>query len=221
MAITTHAQLLTAIADYTTRNDLTSVDDDFVLMCESRLNYGSDDPVFPTPPLRVRQMEERATASITGEYLALPTDFLQVKSLRLTSTAQPRMLRPLVTNNFDAQVDGSLGGTPFYYDIVGGELRFNPIATSGTVEMVYYEKLPPLVSNDPNWLLTASPNIYLNGCLLEAAIYIQEDRDIEKYGRIFSGLVHGMNTSGKQSSQPTPLVARSDVRPASRRYARA
>lgn len=190
-------------------------------MVEARLNNG-DDGGFPTPPLRVRHMEERSTATITGEYLALPTDFLDIKSLRITSITPPRILRPLTTGSFDIIKDGArTGASPTHYEIVGGELRLNPIASSGTLEMIYYEKIPPLVSNDPNWLLTLSPNIYLYGVLLEAAIFTKEQTDIGLYGPLFSGLVQGLNDSGRDSSLEAPLIARSDVRPASRRHARA
>ncbi len=221
MSITTHAELLTALASYSGRSGLTAVDDDFVLMVEARLNMGVDG-AFPTPPLRVRQMEERSTATITGEYLALPDDFLEIKSLRLTSVTPPRILTPVSTGSFDQVVHGSeTGASPDRYEIVGGEIRMNPIATSGTLEMIYYEKIPPLVSNDPNWLLTLAPNIYLFGVLLEAAIFVKEPNDVALYGGLFSAQVQGLNDSGRDSSLESPLVARSDVRPGSRRYARA
>lgn len=220
MPITTHAELLTAIGNYTARDDLTSVDDDFVLLCEARLNHGAEDREFNTPPLRHREMENRATATMTGEYLALPTDFLSMISVRVTSTASPRMLRPMVTGSFDSNLDTSRAGTPVFYDIIGDELRLQPAPTSGTLEMIYYQNIPPLASNSPNWLLTAYPNIYLYGSLLEASIYMQNDNDILKYARLFSGVVEGANDSGRDASVPTPLVARSDHMVGGRRYAR-
>tara|TARA_Y100000593_G_scaffold79484_1_gene148001 strand:- start:2311 stop:2976 length:666 start_codon:yes stop_codon:yes gene_type:complete len=213
MSITTHSELLTAIANYTEQSNLTAVDDDFVVLAEARLNHGSDDPAFPTPALRIRKMMQRTTATLTGEYLSLPTDFLEMKLLRVTSTARPCRLEPVSVAHMDQILDTSLGGVPRYFAIVGSELRLSPIPTSGTVEFTYYKEIPPLATNDPNFLLQDSPNTYLYGALLEAAIYNDDDADIAKYGRLFAGLVSSLNISGRDAELPSPLYSRLGVSP--------
>lgn len=224
MSITTHAELLTAVADYlgARGTDLSSVDDDFVLLCEARLNYGNKDPDprLQSPALRCRRMEQRATATATGEYVQLPTDYLAMKSLKLTGTTPPRQLKAMPKDNFDTLLDTSVGGTPVWYEVINNEIRLAPIPTSSALEILYYKYIPALVSNDPNWLLTAHPGVYLYGTLLEAAIYIKENNDIERFGREFSSLVTALNEADEDGAHASPIVARSEVRPIQNAYLR-
>lgn len=224
MSITTHDQLLTAVADYlgARGTDLASVDDDFVLLCEARLNYGNadPDPRLQSPALRCREMEQRATATATGEFIALPTDYLAMKALKLTGTSPPRQLKAMPKMQFDAVLDTSDSGTPVWYEVINNEIRLAPIPTSSALEILYYKKIPALVSNDPNWLLSDHPGIYLYGTLLEAAIYIKEDSDFERFGRQFSSMVTSLNNMEEEGAHASPLVARSEVRAISNSYVR-
>ena len=207
MSISTHAELLTAVSDYIgKRTDLGDVDDDFVVLAEARMNYGNYG-AFSTPPLRVRQMELRADLSPTGEYVSLPSDFLEIKYLKDTASNPECLLTPVPSGMFDRVLSNSSAGKPKYYDIVGTQIRINPPPSSGTLEILYYQAIPPLASNDPNWLLTANPAVYLYGSLLEAAIYIDEIEDITKYGAIFSGLIQGLQVAGSDSGRGQPMVA--------------
>lgn len=215
MSIATHAELLTAVSDYIgKRSDLGAVDDDFVVLCEARLNFGNYGSM-PTPPLRVRQMELRADLSPTGEYVSLPSDFLDIKYLKVTSTSPECAMQPMPSGMFDRKLTNSSGGTPRWYDIVGTEIRLNPVPTSATLEILYYQQIPALATTDPNWLLTANPAIYLYGTLLEAAIYIDQDEDIVKYGSLFSGLIQGMQVAGSDSSRGQPMAMQNPIRPRS------
>ena len=220
MAITNFTELKAAILDYSTRTDLTTQDDDFVLLTEARLNYGSDDPVFPTPPLRVRQMQQRSTATVSAEFLELPGDFLEAIDFQLNTT--PKCDLEYVTPEiFDTRYDTSITGRPSHFTIVGNEFRFYPSPSgSNTAELLYYKKIPDLATNSTNWLLAAYPNIYLYGGLLELSIYVQADADVQKYGRLFSGSLKGMSRSGRDSKYMVPLRARNDVRPPSSRKVR-
>ena len=212
MAITTHAQLLTAVSDYIgRRTDLGSVDDDFVVLAEARMNFGDYGGAFPTPPLRVRQMVSRDTLSPTSEYTTLPTTYLEAISAKLTSSTPDKPLVALQMATFDRECPSSSAGEPSYYAIVGTEMRIGPVQ-SCTIEFLNYRTIPPLASNDPNWLLTANPGVYLYGCLLEAAIYIDEVEDIAKYGNIYAGLMRGMQSSGSDSSIGKPIQAQSGIR---------
>ncbi len=207
MPITTHAELLTAVSDYIGgRSDLGSVDDDFVVLCEARLNHGNYDVGgFSTPPLRARRMQTRASVAVTTEYTDISSlNFLEPIYAKLTSTNPDKHLKALPQAMFDTQCPSSSSGEPIYYSIFGDELRIGPVQ-SVTVELGHYRTIPPLVSTDPNWLLTDNPGVYLYGALLEAAIYIDEPEDIQKFGRIFSGLVLGMQASGSDSSRAAPM----------------
>jgi hypothetical protein len=68
LAISTYAELLTAIQNY--ENDTSSIvtdrDDEWVTLCEQRIHYGSGVPGQPfySPPLRIRAMEQAFTIRI-------------------------------------------------------------------------------------------------------------------------------------------------------------
>ena len=72
------------------------------------------------------------------------------------------------------------GGKPYYFTLVGGsstqlEVLRSPDQTY-TSSIVYYTRIPALTdSATTNWLLTANPDIYLFGALVEAEPYLKND----------------------------------------------
>jgi hypothetical protein len=83
MALSTYAQLQTSIGDWLNRSDLTATIPDFISLAEAQIER----------TLRTRQMIVRANASFDSQYGAVPADFLETKSLKLTSTNPPRPCR--------------------------------------------------------------------------------------------------------------------------------
>ena len=171
MALTTYTELKTSIGDWLNRTDLTSAIADFISLAEAQIER----------QLRTRQMITRANADISTEYAALPSDFLETKSFKLTST---NPVTPLIFQTIDALDDlsrtFSAASRPKYFGIVGGQIRVVPVPDATyTTELIYYAKLSKLSSTvSINWLLAASPDIYLYGSLLQAAPYLQDDARI-------------------------------------------
>lgn len=165
MSIATYDELKTAIADWTHRTDLTSKIPDFIKMGESFLNS----------KLRTVDMETRATAatSTTSRFMALPVGFLEMRSLVMQDPAQeiyympPRELRECV-------ISETATGTPEFFTIKD-EIEFNCIPQSAyTLEQHYYKKYD-IATDLTNWLLTNHNELYLNACLVPAAIYTQNN----------------------------------------------
>ena len=69
----TYADLKTNIANYLNRSDLTSEIDIFIDNTEAELNR----------KLRVKEMIKRATATADGQYLSVPSDWLEPSTLKL------------------------------------------------------------------------------------------------------------------------------------------
>jgi hypothetical protein len=65
-----------------------------------------------------------------------------------------------------------------------------------TIEMVYRKNIPAFATNDPNWLLTLAPDLYLYGALLESAPYIKEDGRIQTWERLMAPRVRHSVTTG-------------------------
>ena len=78
MAISTYAELQTAIGNWLGRPGdaiIAPIVPDWIALCELRINR----------ELRIRAMEERATATVNGPYIALPDGFLAMRNLQLNT----------------------------------------------------------------------------------------------------------------------------------------
>jgi len=188
MALTTYTELKTSIGDWLNRADLTSVIPDFISLAEAQVER----------TLRTRQMIVRANASFDAQYGAVPADFLETKSLKLTSTNPQTPLTFLSIDALDNEATKYTGsGRPKFFGIVGGQFRLVPLPDSNyTTELTYYAKLSKLsTGNTSNWLLASSPDIYLYGALLQAAPYLQDDARIQTWATLYERALNDLQTA--------------------------
>ena len=119
--------------------------------------------------LRVRPMEAVVLLTTTNGDVALPSDYLVWRTVKPTTT-------PYI-DELDYVHPAYLPATqynrrPPLFTIEGNTLKVRPVADSADAyELHYYQKIPTLVGNDANtnWLLTAYPNAYLFGVMVELA----------------------------------------------------
>jgi hypothetical protein len=167
MALANYSDLKAALATALHRSDLTTPIVDFVTLAEDRLNKR----------LRLRAMEVRATSSVSTEYVALPTGFLAMRNVQINSSprqsieyASPEWLDVNYPNT-------SYTGKPKFYTLVGGEIQLAPAPDSTyTLEMDYFKKLD-IATDTTNWVLTNAPRLYYYGALLEAATFLDDDKN--------------------------------------------
>lgn len=185
MAISTYAELLTAAANWTSRADLTSRIPEFVVLFESKFNR----------EVRVPQQEKiNASFSIDGEYETVPLDFIELRSIHITT--DPKRPLSYLGPNQQTEFYNSGTGIPQFVMITGHtsndgtmSFRFAPVPDgSYTGVMTYYAKLPALNSTTQttNWLLTNHPDIYLYGILMEASVFMTDDQRIQAWRDGFS-----------------------------------
>ena len=188
MALSTYAELKTSIGDWLNRSDLSATIPDFISLAEAQIER----------TLRTRQMIVRANASFDQQYGALPADFLEAKSLKLTSTNPPTPLSFLTIDLLDEQSSSyTASGKPKFFGVVGNQLRILPTPDGTyTTELTYFAKLTKL-SNivTTNWLLTSSPDIYLYGALLQAAPYLQDDARIQTWATLYERALNDLRTA--------------------------
>jgi hypothetical protein len=199
--IVDYASLQSAVTEYLARDQdatLISRIPTFVQLAEAKFNR----------QLFVRQMEQRATAlsdstSSEPEFISLPADFQSMRRVRLSSVAG----KPSLSFKSGTQLDeyrfgiSDVAGQPRYFTVFGDEIELAPTPDAAyTVEMVYRRNIPPLATNDPNWLLTLAPDLYLYGALLESAPYIKEDGRIQTWGLGFSSALNDLNNLGLTST---------------------
>ena len=188
MALTTYTELKTSIGDWLNRSDLTAAIPDFISLAEAQIER----------TLRTRQMIVRANASFDAQYGAVPADFLETKSLKLTSTNPESPLSFLSIDALDAEMSKhTASGRPKFFGIVGGQFRIVPTPDANyTTELTYYAKLTKLSSSvASNFLLASSPDIYLYGALLQAAPYLQDDARIQTWATLYERALNDLQTA--------------------------
>jgi hypothetical protein len=188
MALTTYTELKTSIGDWLNRSDLTTAIPDFISLAEAQIER----------TLRTRQMIVRANASFDAQYGAVPSDFLETKSLKLTSTNPQTPLQFLSIDALDNEATNyTASGKPKFFGVVGGQFRIVPTPDANyTTELTYYAKLTKLSSSvASNWLLASSPDIYLYGALLQAAPYLQDDARIQTWATLYERALNDSQTA--------------------------
>lgn len=201
MALSTYSELKASVADWLNRSDLTAAIPDFIALAEAQMER----------KLRTRQMISRATATIDTEYGAVPADFLEVKSFKL----QTNPVTPLQFETIDSldnlQSQNPSSGKPRYFSIVGGQIRTVPVPDSSyTAELTYYGKLTKLSSTETtNWLLSAAPDVYLYGSLLQAAPYLKDDARISVWATMYTSAMEDLQVADDRgATSGGALIAR-------------
>ena len=182
MAISTYAEVQPAVANWLDRDDLTDRIPEFIALAEARMNR----------VLRIRLMEAKYTASTVGgqRNYALPASYIQMRNLQVNTTP----IRPcqyVTPEIYDRLYGSTLTGTPEIYTIVADEVQLGPIpAGVQTIEMLFYKKISALsVANTTEAMLTANPDIYLYGALLEAEPFIKNDERVPLWSQGFQQAV--------------------------------
>lgn len=199
MALSNYTELQASVADFLNRSDLTSVIPDFVTMAEADLNR----------TLRVREMSVRTRAPIDSQYVKLPVDFLGMRNIDLlTDPVTPMTYKNL--QNLDIHRAGDATGKPIYYSIVQNNIEFAPVPDGDyTIEVVYYQKVPPLAVNSTSWLLDAHPDAYLYGTLQHSAPYLQSDERVGIWAGKYQQIIEQIITSDERAkfSGSTPSIS--------------
>jgi len=187
MALNTFTALKASIADFLNRDDLTAVIPDFISLAEAQINRD----------VRHWKMEARSSGqqSSGDEYMQIPSDWVETIRLHLTGTGTSVV--NLVSR--DSMADKRAGqedttGTPIMYTHADGQFQLYPTPSNDTdFELLYYQKIPSLISNSDNWLLLDSPDVYLYGALLHSAPYLAEDQRVAVWAQMYSASVQRLN----------------------------
>lgn len=190
MAISTYSELQTAVANWLNRTDLTDRIPDFIALAEAQMNRR----------LRVRQMVKRAEAALASEFVDVPADMIEPIQLALEiSESDIRLLQYLSPERLLAEKAGNVASAePEFYSLVGGSLQLLPAPDATyTSELTYYAKIPALASSSTNWLLSAYPDAYLYGALVQAAPYLVDDERAVTWGTMFQAALNDIQMSNR------------------------
>ena len=182
MAISTYAELQTAVANWLDRDDLTDRIPEFIALAEAKMNRR----------LRISLMENISTAisTVGGQRdYSLPTGFNGMREFHLTTNPLTPLsyLTPEMMNRMWA---GSTSGKPRAFTLFsdGGtrKIKLGPAPdVVYTTSMLYLKKIDNLsVANPTETMLTENPDIYLYGALLEAEPFLMNDGRIQTWGSL-------------------------------------
>jgi hypothetical protein len=176
MAISTFAELKTAISNWSHRADLTSTNlEEFIALAEADLQIRAN----------LTQWDTETTITVTSGTGSLPADFQSMRSVRFG--ANDRQLTPISAAKYDYLAGATEPAEPINYAIVGSDLRLVPSA-SGDATVLYVARFTPLSgSATTNSLLTLFPDAYLLGAMVQFSIWANDDLGAQKYGSLYAG----------------------------------
>ncbi len=160
MAISTYAELQTGIDNWLANQLFSARSPEFIALFEAAANRR----------LRVRQQESSTTLAPSSGDATLPTDYLSWRSVRWEG-ATPTVLEYVTPDYLSARLPTVTSDTPIQFTIEGSTFSTRSSDTTN-ITFKYFAKVPALSdSATTNWLLTAHPDLYLFGSLVEAEMF--------------------------------------------------
>jgi len=211
--ITTYGGLKAGVLAWLARTGDTLLDsrfDDFLLNCERRIYYGhaTEDAGNPlrSDPLRIVEMETVDSAFALAAVTPQPATFLELISAQLNSPNAPLQIVGQRT------IDGYASSTPDQPRLIavsGTNFRVFPDPGAGayTATLRYYQKLATPAGAVVNAILTNSPDVYLYGCLVEAAVFTQDEPAALRYLPLYNASVAGLNARTQRiTASSVPVI---------------
>jgi hypothetical protein len=202
MAITDYDSLASAVKVYVARNDSTFSNqiENFISLAEDRIYNGvgdERDPMF-SPAVRVKEMSETSTISITASTGTIPTGSLGIR--RLSRTSDLVGIGYLAPDAFATRYNYPDAGTPRWYTIEGDQVRVAPAGWAGDISVLYYKRPTGISSNSTtNDVLTAYPNLYFTAVLFEAFSFLKDGETAQGWLGRFRSAASGVNRSASAS----------------------
>ena len=163
MALSNYSDLSGAISSWTARGDYTAAQiSNFVDLFESWANR----------VLRVRQMEASTALTPSSGSATLPSDYLQWRGVNWAGdpTIELEYVHPSLLRGYYPTVNSF---SPSLFTIEGGSIKTQS-SDSTDLTLKYWQSIPSLESNSTNWLMSAHPDLYLYGTLVEAYLFNQD-----------------------------------------------
>ncbi len=207
MALGTFGDIKSAISDWAW-GEVTAaqVESDFFPRMQSKLYYGDGngrDGLTQIKPLRIRQMVDSATLtpSASGQVTissACGSGWLEFIEITPTTVGE-KSLDYLDPFEFQKRPDLDYAGPAKFYTVEGDTLYTGPYSSS-TLAAKWYEKFTALSgSSDVDWVLTNAPHVYMDGCLMEICLYLQDER----YAQFRSAFAAGINALNMNNTAAT------------------
>lgn len=209
MALDSYDNLKAAVVRMSGRNDIALNVFDEALSIADKEIYAN-----PIAPLRIREMETRATASAStsSRFLALPDGFLMMRRLKINRSLGDCDIRYRTPEQLPTNGDS---GIPRFFTVTS-QLEFDRTPDSAyEIEMQYFKRFDIISgSNATNTVLTNFPAIYLYGILSYVYKFAAEEDKASYYFDQFVGAIAGANKQDRRGRYgPNPVQRIEGVTP--------
>lgn len=188
MSLATFTDLQASVARWSHRNDLATLMPDFIALAEERI----------AKDLRLLDQVKTDTLTTTPDVatLPLPADWLEFCRDGVKVGGKAVDYAPVAE-----LADYPHGPSYARYSVQGLNLIWAPASsTADAIAVTYIARVPALsVSNPTNWLLTKYPSIYLNACLIEVAIYADDEQSAGRWGALYNKAVEAAKSTDAAS----------------------
>ena len=199
MALTTYAELKTALSTWTRRADITTYADDLITVAEGRI----------FKEVRSREMEAALSVLMASGVASVPADYVELKNAYIDGTPIKNLERKSPEWILREYPLRSSSGKPGYIARDVDSFIFGCFPDSAyTVKGTYYKKLTA-VSSSVNSLFTNQPDLYLSACLAEAFRFLRNDNMTEYWDNRYMGIRDSISTqyrAEKVSGGPLTMV---------------
>lgn len=202
MALDTYENLKQSIINWSHREDMDLLIDDFIDICEAEM-YANPEEV-----LQIREGETLASfnTSTTDRYAALPTGFIEMREVRLEIANGPYIEMRYRTPG-QLNIKPTVGIPQFF--TVTDQVEFDCVSDQVYAgKYQYHAEFTALsASNTSNAVLTNHPNIYLYGSLWALFNHAQDEQQAAKYYTAFIGAIRGANKKATRGRYgPAPVM---------------
>lgn len=171
-----YTQIVNAALAYMDREDIQTLDNmnGFIAIFEARINRY----------IKTRSMSIRAQFQANGEeYYSLPYDFSGMRDIKIIGDFTEESIAPIPKSKMAAlDSNNGDGSGKHFYCITADQFEVKPLVDGETIEIVYYQMVPPLTSEkSSNWLTDKYPDVYVMGICVEIATYMKDTDAIGLY----------------------------------------
>ena len=207
--ITDYNTLKTAISDWLATSEYASYVDYFIQMAENMIYR---DIISQNEGRGVRQMEASLSGTISSNAIAIPSDYLALKSARVVVGSRwfplEKANAEFIYTNYPTQ---SATSAPTFIAEENGNFIFGPYSDSAyTVNGVYWQKATALSSsNTTTWMTSNIPDVLLAACMSAASEFTRDDNELQKWGSFYNkGLTAFINQDKTSAWSGSSLAIR-------------
>lgn len=170
---------------------------------------------------RLPEMQTIFTTTITSGVVSLSPGFLELIRVQITGEPNgvPNQILEYVTPDTAALMEARQspdGGPARHYTILANNLYITPrqqapIGATLEISMYVFNQLY-LAPQGINWLISAHPDVYLFGTLLQAAAFIDDDGMIARWETAYNQVAESLQASGRRKkTSGSPLTVRAST----------